>query len=290
MNLNELLETFVANNRKIQSPKTISVYRTAIRQLSAALKRDPTLDDLSDETLIVFERWLKAGNRSVYTVNERLGRIKALWRWACKQGMKGKWPSVAKIPEPEPLKPILTLEQVDQLMTHIRSLSGEVSGVRANSYWTAFHLMAWDTAERSGTLLEMEWIYIQSDGTLAVPAIATKDKKNHYFPLSEETLDALDKIREPKRDLIFPWDSGCFWSRYRELVEDAGLPYIKYKSGPHRIRRTVANIVRNEGGDPSEMLNHTNSAVTRKFYLAALSRENHPNQKLPKIGRKDKRA
>ena len=290
MTLNELLDQFVANNRKIQSEKTVSVYRTAIRQLAAAIQRDPTIDDLTDSSLIQLERHLKAANRSVYTVNERVGRIKALWRWACKQGMKGKWPTVDKLPEPEPIKPTHTIEQLRQLLDHIESLTGKICEVSASSYWRAFHLICWDTAERSGTILQLEWIYIQEDGSLEIPASCTKDRKNHYFPLSTETLAALADIKAPKRELIFPWSSGCFWTHYRALIEGAGLPYIKYKSGPHKIRRTVANIVRNEGGDASEMLNHTNSAVTRKFYLAALSREKHPNQKLPRLGRKDKRA
>lgn len=287
MNLSNLLDTYVSQNRKITSKQTVKVYRIAIRQFASAIGENPTLQNLSNEYLIAFERWLDSGTRSVYTVNERVARIKALWRFAAKRGLVADWPQMPKLAEPEPEKPTLSVDQVGKLLTHISELRGWICGIPAAKYYRAYHLVLWDSAERSGTLRKAEWSHLHSteDGDeFHIPAKCTKDGTNHYFPISTATSKSLREIKYPERDLIFPWETGCWHKRYKQLIVGAGLPYIRWKSGSHRIRRTVANIVRNAGGDASDMLNHTNGAVTKKFYLAALSRENHPNRKLPKIG------
>jgi integrase len=110
------------------------------------------------------------------------------------------------------------------------------------------------------------------------------------YPLKPETVDALRLIRSPRRSRIFeicpetvPLERSreVFYKKYRRLVKDAGLPYVKGKSGPQKMRRTFASFIEAAGGNATRALKHTDRRVTEQSYLdPRIAEQHHENEKL----------
>lgn len=102
--------------------------------------------------------------------------------------------------------------------------------------------------------------------------------------LDDDTLAALERIREPARDLIFPWrlHRSTFYHHYRRLIERAGLSYTR--SGPQKMRRSFASHLEAAGGNATAALQHCNRSVTLKSYIdPRIVRPEAAWRKLPKI-------
>lgn len=95
-------------------------------------------------------------------------------------------------------------------------------------------LFAWDTAERTGALLNIRWVdFDYVGGTMEAPAEIRKGgRKPMLYRLKPETVMAIEAIREPVRSRVFSWSEGNFYAHYKQLVNSAGLIYEKHKSGP----------------------------------------------------------
>ncbi len=177
-----LYERFERGNRAIKHPKTRSHYLRAIHQFSEGLGRPATLDDLTDDKLVQFEKSLEG--LAVSTINERLRRLKAVWSWCCKKGLKNVWPTVQAQPEPEPHRRAWSVEEVRRLLAACDAFTMQgprqeakatsYDGVPAAKWWRLFHLVAWECGERTAPLLELKWAWLSGTG-LDIPAEAERD-------------------------------------------------------------------------------------------------------------------
>lgn len=268
MRLSDLCDKFLKLNRKIRSPRTADHYRRAIRQYAEAISLgDATAHDLSDDGLVALEKYLIDLDYSITTVNERLGRVKALWKWLAQRGELKVWPTIARIPEPEPYRRAWTVEQVRQILQACKRMDYTYDGVPASHWWRVWHYVQWETGERTGALLRLQWTWINERG-IDVPAMARKGMKSAYYRLSAHSLRELEAIRAPRREIVFPWDlHPCmFWEHYSRLLRYAGLPDDR-KCKPQRMRRTHLTYWAVGGEDATLRAKHVDSETTRKHYL-----------------------
>ena len=54
---------------------------------------------------------------------------------------------------------------------------------------------------------------------------------------------------------------------YKRLLKQAGLPYVPWKSGNQKVRRSFASHLEAQGGDATEALAHSERGLTKKSYL-----------------------
>lgn len=285
--LSDILENqYFPKNRGISSDSTRTHYRCAVKTLTMFLGRQPVITDLNDETIEDWITWsLRSGWWSPYTVKQRRGYLVALWNWLAKKRMVESFPAVAPVRPPEIVPDAWTEAEVGLLMRHCERQLGEFCGVPERFWWPSIHAFWYYHGERISATLSARWDQI-SDDVLVIPAESRKGRrKPAIYVLHPDVLVWLAKIREPPRELIWPYPRcrSMFWKRYKQLIISAGLPY-RLRTGPHKMRRTHATLIEKYGGDASLSLMHSSSAVTRKHYIDPRIAHAEPeNRKLPRI-------
>lgn len=205
MLLSDLLVRYFAQNIRIRNENTRRQYRYALRDWTEQLGRDPLQSDLTDESLGRFATWLLDKKLEPKTVNERVGRIAALWRWLVKVGELRRMPLIDRVREPRRAPVAWTIEDLRRLISSLESLPGRVGPVPARDWWRSLHLVAWSTGERISALMAVRWEWIAGD-FLTIPAEVRKGRaSDRVYRLSAKALAALETIREPSRALVWCW-------------------------------------------------------------------------------------
>lgn len=143
---------------------------------------------------------------------------------------------------------------------------GWIAGIAARLWWVSLHNVCWDSGERIGALMEARWPHLAAD-YLTLPAEIRKGGRNdRVYHLHPETLAALELIRLPPRELIWPWDRSpnMLWLRYKNILKRAGLPHDR-KSMFHRMRKSVASHFQAAGGNATALLGHQDARTTRAY-------------------------
>lgn len=270
----------------ISSQDTIRQYGRSLRKFSEFLGHVASLGDLTDRNLGRFLRWRLDQGLRARSVNGEAKQIKALWNWAAKKRLVAQFPTIGKLPEPEVVPQAWSAEQLNKIVATCRRLQAEGNRRLDGALWLAFHLVQWDTGERTGAMRALTWSMIDpKTGHLTVPAEVRKGgRKAGTYHLKPATLAALEQARKPGEDLLFALPKGDrshFYARYKELILTAGVPYVVRKSGPQKMRRTFASYIAAAGGDATAALRHSTRRVTEDSYLdPAISSPTPPNELL----------
>jgi integrase len=251
-------------------------YRYSIASFGRFLGRDPVFADLDDNLLVGWQEQLRATKKgngdplSAWTINEKVGRVRTLWTFLAQRRLVERFPTVLRLKTPELIPTALTHEQLGKLFQAADEMPGRIGGVRARHWWPAFLLFVWSTGERKGASLALRWEWVDFDRNLIViPAHARKGgKKNGIYPLWPELAQLLDRIKEPKRELVFP-DERCgtmYYKDWNKLLELAGIP-ADSKHKTQGLRVSHASWIKLMGGDPTEALMHGDVATTIRHYL-----------------------
>jgi integrase len=277
-----LYDQFERSNRRINSPQTGALYRLALRQFSAAIgEPQPTVAHLTDDNLVALEKYLRG--RSIETINHTTKRIKSLWRWCAQRGLVTTWPTTQRLKAPEPYRRAWSSDEMRQLLAACSRMTGEYHGIPASQWWRVWHLVQWDTGERTGAMLALRWEWFTGIA-LDIPGDARKGGKHAFYLLSEQTAAELRQFRKPARDLIFP--GGCqqtFYNRYTRLLTLAGLPTSR-RHKPQRVRRSHLTYWHMAGEDAQARAQHASGDTTAKHYLdETLLPQVDPSTVLPSI-------
>lgn len=277
-----LFDAFERTNRRITSPQTSNLYRLALRQFGAAIGNPkPSLADLTDDNLVALEKHLRG--RSVETINHTTKRIKALWRWCAQRGLITSWPTSQRLKAPEPYRRAWSADEMRRILAACAKMTGEYEGISAAHWWRVWHLIQWDTGERTGALLALRWEWFTGIA-LDIPGASRKGGKHAYYLLSQQTIDELRRFRKPARDLIFP--GGCkqsFYNRYTRLLTLAGLPTTR-RHKPQRVRRSHLTYWHMGGEDAQQRAQHASGDTTARHYLdETLLPQVDPSTVLPSI-------
>lgn len=273
-------------NPRITTAATKDQYRFALADFSAMLGRKPMISDLSDQNLNKFTTWMIRERRlSPCTANERTGRLVAYWRFLCSTGVLIRQPLVTRAHEPRRAPVAWTIEELRQLVASLEKLPGRVSGIPARDWWRAVVLCCWSSGERISAMIALKWSDVKGR-TIFIPAEARKQKTaDAVYHLDDQAVAALDAIREPTREKVFPWElSKCYlWIRFGRIVKRSGLATGRERSF-HCIRRSVASHYTALGGDATAALGHSDRRVTAAYLDPRIVVAPQVSDVLPKIG------
>jgi integrase len=255
-------------NRAIRHVETKRQYMIAIRDFSEAINHEPCVIDLHDDNIGRLMAYLDGQGLATRTINERRGRIHALWTWLCKRGVLSEWPTTAKLPEPVRCPLAWRKEEIQALFAAAATTRGKLDTVPKWLFWTALLSVMWDSGERIGALLQIEWQHVDMESRwLYIPAELRKGgRRDMTYRLSPETVDALKHLKAHKTRLVFHWPRNrtYLWQAFGEVIRHAGLPQVSRQKF-HRLRRSVATHLKGMGGDPQSQMGHSSAAVTGKY-------------------------
>lgn len=267
---------FFPGNLAIRHPHTKLQYKLAIDNFQEFLGRTATPADLSDDNIVGMMKMLadrqdmRGRKMANTTINGRRDRLRSLWEWMARKKITEQFPTVGSLPEPKRLPKAWTQEQLAMLFDGCRASRGLITGVPASLWWESLHLVGWDTAERIGALLAARWEHLDIDRrVLTLPAEIRKGGQfDASYTLHVDTVALLLRMKEPQRDLIWPWPLclTAFHLHYRDLLQRSGLPHER-GVGFHKMRRSVASHLHAGGHNASEALGHSSSHVTKGSYL-----------------------
>jgi integrase len=265
--LKRLIEdTYFRLNPRIRCEHTRNQYRYALKDFEGALGREATLSDLCDDNVAAMMVAMQNELLAAKTINERRGRIHAFWTWMARRGELRTWPTTPRISEPE-RTPVAWLK--DQLPTLFAAFERErvlIAGVPAPAWWKSIHYAFWDSGERVGALIQSRFDFLDGPWLLVPAEVRKGGRKDKAYRLEQDTLESINAIRQPTRELIWPWPfcRDYLWTRYRIIRRRVGLPTDR-RSSFHRMRKTVASYYTKAGGDATELLDHSSRLVTKKY-------------------------
>jgi len=251
-----------------RAANTHRLYETTIRHFRKFLCREPILSDLCDLTVNRYLKWFRDLPRSPASVNKERANVLAIWRFACRKGYVTVWPDVPMEREPERVPQAWTKSQLEKLLACCRHELGCIADINAADWWTALHLVCWDTGERIGGVIGLEWDNVDLQrATVLVRAETRKGgNRDRLYSLASDTVAALQAIKRRGAAEVFPWPytRSYLWNRYEKLLLRAGLPADR-KSKFHRMRRSVASHAEAAGGNATELLDHSRRSVTLAY-------------------------
>ena len=253
----------------LRSEKTRIQYRLAINNLSTVLSRTPTLNDLTDDNLAKLCHWLLDEELSPFTVNERVGRIKAIWTWAARRGLVRTFPTLERVPVEDQIPRAWSVEELQRLFASCAQERGLIDGIPAAAWWLGLHSWLWCSSERKGATFAMTWDMIDLAGmTASLPGSIRKGRKPRVYDLWPECAAMLRAIQLPRRELVFPWpmNDGTYYNHYSRILRRAGLPSGR-RNKTHAMRVTHATWREATGGDASKDLGHSSKETTARHYL-----------------------
>lgn len=251
-----------------RASNTLRLYLTTLNNFDLYLSRPALLSDLTDDTVCRFLSWFRGRGRSPYSANKERSNLLAVWRFACRRRRVVDWPNVD--PDAEPVDDPLawTESELSALFAALASQPGTIGGIPAADWWQALHAVLWDTGERIGAVLLIQWQHVDlRRGYVAVPAANRKGgRKGRTYRLHAETVAMLRRMRTAAVALVFPWpwSATYLWNRYAKILHAAGLPSDR-KSKFHRMRRSVASWFEAAGHNSTEFLGHSSRKVTRAY-------------------------
>ena len=250
-------------------PKTIRLYGNTIKKFHRFIEREPMLSDLNDESVGSFLRSLIDAGQSNATANKERANLLAMWRHARAMGVVVVGPTVQKLAVAQKVPTALTVKELERLQSAFGTLQGETAGIPNSDFMRAFFAVQFATAERAGAVVELRFGDINGN-VIAFQADTRKGGRRALIKqVPEWVLADITKIKEPRRDQIFPireTNRTKIQLLYKRLFERAGVERPKGKSS-HLLRSTHATMVWLAGGNATKSLGHSSREVTRRHYL-----------------------
>lgn len=267
-----------------RSPRTVTLYRRSIAAYSEWLGHPAEFSDLEDVTVCRYLLGLEA-RLGPYTIAKERSQICAIWNCAARRRYVDRFPDVPAVPLPRRIPVAWTEDELRRLTAACGRERGNYAGVPAGQWWTTLHLVIWDTGERIGALQPARWTWLRDDW-LVIPAEARKGKRaDAAYRLAPATIQALGAIREPARQLIWPWPyaPSYLWHLYGLILSAAHLPHDR-KHKFHCVRKSVASHLKRLGHDPQLVLGHADPRTTAAYLDPRIVEPQQPCQVLPRIG------
>lgn len=235
------------------SPDTLEHYRLAVKHWSA-VHPELRMQDVTTRDVAEFQSRVASG-RAPATVNSYSRPIKAILRFAAddeEQVLEGAVPRVRMVPERRSTPLALTLPEFGKILAYVGRLGGEVGRYAASEWWTAVLLTAWETGLRMRALLSVRTVDLLWDsGGLYSQADVAKDRETGWYPLQQPTLDAIQVVYKPSRELLFPrvWAISTLGRMFHAILDASGI-YAPKGAGMrfHRLRRSKASYTEVAGG------------------------------------------
>lgn len=278
---------------KVRNKKTKAAYLRSIRDFGAAIGHEPRAADLTEDSLIVMAVWMQDQKKrggfprfSPTSINERVGRVRALAAWMFKKRLIDEVPDFVPVHEPRKNPRAWRKEDLPPLFESCRQEAGEIMpGILAADWWWSINMAIYDCGERIGAMLQAEWDMLDVVNlTLVLPAGIRKGCiEDKVHSLDAATVAAIERLRPAGSVLIWPWvkNLSTLYNHFRRILIRADLPHDR-GSKFHRMRRTTATFLHKAGLDASMTLGH-DPRVCRESYLDRTQLvESRPCDSLPR--------
>lgn len=248
------------------SPATIGQYGVTLNHFRRFLCREPQLHDLDSDRIVEFLTWLSPG-RSPGSVWNARKHLLALATFAHRKGAITEVPEVARVRQLRRAPTSYTIENIARLLTAARGTAGLIGQVPAPLFFSAIFLVFFDTGARAGAVWALRWDDWHYPALL-FRAEHAKERADQILRVSDQTADALERIRRPTRDIIFLWPfcRRLKYNRIRSIFIAAGLPHGR-RDLLQRLRRTTATLMHRAGGNASLQLGHADPSMAARHYL-----------------------
>ncbi len=206
--------------------------------------------------------------KSAHSRQKELSQLGALWRYAIRKRLLEDWPDVQPEKLPQRTPEAWTAADLEKLFAAIQKATGHIAEIPAAHWWEALHRILVCSAERISAVLELRWADVDLEtGWVNFRAESRKGgRQDNPCRLNATAIEALQRIRQPERELVFPWPQhpSCLYYKYAAILKSAGLA-TDAKSKFHRMRRTVASHFEAAGGNATALLTHSNRKVTLAY-------------------------
>jgi integrase len=263
-----------------RAKNTKRLYEFTIRNYCAFLGREAMLSDLNDDQVGRLIGWMIQRGRSPFTANKERSQLLAIWNFAARKRFVEQFPDVEAEKAPSRIPKAWLASDLTKLWRALEAVEGQIAGIRAADWWVALHLVLWFSFERIGAVMALRWSDVDLEtGWLTMRAETRKggreDKSCRLHPVA---IEALKQIREPERELIFPWPCSTtyLYPCYERILKAAGLP-TDCKSKFHRMRKSAASHYdRLRRGAATEILGHSDPKTTRAYLDPRLTAVEQP--------------
>lgn len=261
------------------NPATAGQIRAAVKLLDTLLGRPATIADLRPEYIEAVVSGIVKSGRSLSTAVSIRKKLCALWNYAFRKGALDEGPDLPRMKAPRRVAFAWTR---DQMLTIFEAISRDTRrvGQHAFSDWlTALLLTIWDTGERLGALLQIQWSDLDaSGGRLLIRAEYRKWKtEDKSFVLHPLTMEAMTRLHRGGGN-VFPWTESRstlnHW--YRQILKAAGMPHGREQMF-HSWRRSVASHYKAAGADATRLLGHSDPTITEAYLSPEIVKVTQPS-------------
>ena len=296
MTLGNFLEDVYFTLKFQLAHNTKRLMRNSVRLLNETLGREATLEDLTETTIAKHLKRLLDDGRSPFSVRKMRSDLMAMSNFAARRRLVDRafYLPPIKINEKSPFA--YTEDEIRRILDSCRTQRGEavykvngrtIGGVPKADYMTALMMVLFQTAERKSAVLSMSFENVHKDH-IFFPADDRKGSRFNVSPINQDCYDAIQKIIEPKRELVFDCGSKSSFHRwFAAVLKDANVP--SDCGHAHAIRRSSATIMVENGGTPIEVqqhLCHSDPNIQRAYVAAraTLASKRKSFERLPKVG------
>lgn len=247
------------------SQRTLTLYAYTLRSWGELLGRPPEVRDLDELTVARFLTH-RVRTKAPATAAKDAAQLRALWGWCSRRKLCDTWPSTPRIIVPERIPEAWLAGEMHQLMESAAMEQGTICGFPAAAVWRATLLLAYDTGERIGPIVELKCADVRGCAVVFRAESRKGRRRDILREISVECADALLAIRRGPAETAIPWDRAhsCRWRILKRILQRAGLPADR-RCKFHRIRKTTASYYEAAGGSAQRLLDHSSPAVTRKY-------------------------
>jgi|688.fasta_scaffold381222_1 integrase len=252
--------------------KALSQFRMSLQRYAEHLGREPTVADL---TGISVQRFLSARRQAVAvaTVVKDRTHIVALWGHLFRLRRVEVAPAAVLPPmrAPRRVPRAYRAHEVSAVIRAALATPGGIDGRPAAIWHASLIRAAFETAERVGALLAVEWRDVDlNERTILLRAETRKGASQDLLrPISQETCRWLAELRRDAGDrrLVWRWDRTPthLWGHLRRICKRAGVQCRGY----HGLRRAAASYIAAAGGlgEAAAALGHASPSTTKSHYV-----------------------
>jgi integrase len=268
-------------------PKALNQFQLSLQRFSEHLGHEPTVADL---TGIAVQRFLSARKTKVSTATALKDRthIAALWNHLFRLRRVEVAPAAVLPPmrAPRRVPRAYRDHELARILRSALATHGGIDGRPASIWHASLILAAFETAERVGALLAVEWRDVDLDErTILLRAENRKGAHQDLLrPISPQTVRWLATLRRnsTERQRVWNWDRTPtrLWGHFRNICKrtavkpdpnipgDAGLPAVQCR-GYHGLRRAAASYIAAAGGlsEAATALGHASASTTQAHYV-----------------------
>lgn len=254
------------------SGRTITIYSHTLDRFADYLGREPLLTDLTDVEIAKFLSWRletphRRGIPRRTTVAKDRTQLLALSSLAFRKRLIEQDVVLPPFRAAGRLPRGYLLEDIEKLVTYCQTIHGKIGGLPASWWWPSIIQWCWESGCRIGETTALRWDCVDLAERVVLLRAETRKLKTRDIErrISPELAQLLSQQRRADAALVWPW-TGChtyLWNRLQSLCEQAGVE----PRGFHGFRKAAASYYAQAGGNPSELLDHSDGgALYLKHY------------------------